>query len=65
MAGRGIEEGGLGPFDPQLFIDLDMADYRTRFPTETAGLSDEQIFHVVSCMDDDTDDGHEFKEAST
>jgi hypothetical protein len=49
-------EGGLGSYSPEMFADLDMGEYRTRFPEETANLTDEQLFHAVSHQDDDRDD---------
>ena len=50
---RSTEDGGLGPFDPQLYIEMDMDEFRRRCPDETKGLTDEQIYHVVSHADDD------------
>lgn len=49
-------EGGLGKYHPVMFAELEMGEYRTRFPQETANLTDEQIFHVVSNQEDDLDD---------
>jgi hypothetical protein len=53
---KSTSEGGLGSYSAQEFFDLDMGEYRTRFPEETARLTDEQIFHAVSNQDDDRDD---------
>lgn len=53
---KGEWEGGLGAYSPKMYADLDMNDYRIRFPAETATLTDEQLFHVVSNTDDDTND---------
>jgi hypothetical protein len=53
---RSESEGGLGKYSPEMFADLDMADYRKRFPNETAALSDERLFHAVSNTEDDMSD---------
>lgn len=51
-------EHGLGPFDPLAYAELDLDEYRRRFPAETDPLSDEQIWDVVGLTEDDlTDDG--------
>lgn len=65
---RGIEDGGLGPFDPEMYLELEFGEFRLRFPAETMPLTDEQIWNVVSAQDDDRDDAEWrklFKEAAT
>lgn len=41
---------------PQNFADLDMGDYRTRFPNETQRLTDQQVWDAVASTDDDMSD---------
>lgn len=53
---RDESEGGLGAYSPEAYAEYDMAEYRVRFPDETAALTDEQIFHVVSNQDDELED---------
>ena len=36
--------------------DVDVSEYRERFPVETRGLSDRQIFDVIAATDDDMED---------
>ena len=43
-------------FSPESYEALDIGGYRTRFPNETAGLSDEALFVIVMGTDDDLDD---------
>lgn len=54
MAGE--DQGGLGPYTPEGYIELEMGEYRLRSPAETMPLSDEQIWDVVSATEDDMSD---------
>ncbi len=47
---------GLGPYSETAYRELDIGDYRTRFPAQTEPLTDEQLFHAVSNQDDDMSD---------
>lgn len=65
---RSEAESGLGPYTPEGYIELEMGEYRIRFPAETMPLTDAQIWDVVSNTDDDQSDDDWrklFKEAST
>lgn len=43
-------------YSPENYEALDIGDYRRRFPDETEGFSDEQLFDIVMGVDDDLDD---------
>lgn len=49
-------QGGLGPYDPEIYLEMDLGEFRTRFPAETMPLSDEDIWNVVSFTEDDMSD---------
>lgn len=49
-------QGGLGPYCADYYALLGLNEYRQRYPEETAKLSDEQIWNVVSLTEDDQDD---------
>ena len=51
-----MTENGLGPFNQQDYAELDLDEYRRKFPTETDPLSDEQIWDVVGATEDDMSD---------
>src|SRR6266446_4932499 len=45
-------------YSRQNYLDLDVGEYRKRFPKETKALSDEKLFNIVTSTDDDMgDDG--------
>lgn len=50
------DHGGLGPFNAKDYAELDLDEYRRRFPIETSNLSDAQIWQVVSLAEDDMED---------
>ena len=43
-------------YSPENYADLDIGEYRERFPDETARLSDERLFDIVMGTYDDMDD---------
>lgn len=43
-------------YSPEDYIALDCGEYRTRFPVETASLTDQRIFEIMAEQDDDRDD---------
>ncbi len=58
----------MDPFSQADYNELDLDEYRRRFPVETLNLSDEQIWNVVFSSEDDHDDAGwsaAFKEAQT
>src|SRR5882724_1370665 len=50
------DQGGPEQYTPELFKEYECEQYRERFPTETAGLADSEIFNVVAATDDDQSD---------
>ena len=47
---------GLGPFSAQDYAELDLDEYRRKYPEETKRLKDEHIWHVVGTTEDDMSD---------
>lgn len=50
------DQGSPETYTKELFKEYEGEQYRERFPKETAGLADSQIFEVMMGTDDDQDD---------
>lgn len=44
------------PYTVADYDELEIGEYRTRFPEETKGMSDKLVFEIVMSTDDDMDD---------